>query len=276
MKTIIVGAGLSGILLAKELNEAVILEKSKGVGGRLAARRLCGIGFNHGPEELSLWNHQHITDPHGWIKNESQGLNIQFSWEVEKIRLPKGGVEVIGTQGQIISGTKIVLTSPAPQTKAILERSGLEADFLESVKYTSTVQLMLVSESVIDFCDLDTFLDCHRMKRLDNGLFYYFFVSKKQFLPKLLEMDKQEIKDFFLSKIEANILDSHVHKWRYAEVEESISPTAQNFHKGQGIFLAGDYFGKDGIKSSYDSTKKVLANFIPELLQVQSKKNSDE
>ncbi|MBD1910543.1 MULTISPECIES: FAD-dependent oxidoreductase [unclassified Leptolyngbya] len=52
----VVGAGLSGIVCAQQLQRAgysvVVVEKSRGVGGRLATRRLSGVSADHGTRYL--------------------------------------------------------------------------------------------------------------------------------------------------------------------------------------------------------------------------------
>lgn len=58
MKVGIVGAGLSGMAAARALVDAghpvVVVEKSRGVGGRLAARRVEGAVVDHGAPVIDL------------------------------------------------------------------------------------------------------------------------------------------------------------------------------------------------------------------------------
>lgn len=59
LKNVIVGAGLSGLLLARNLchEPTLVLEKSNGVGGRMATRRNGDFAFDHGVqfyEKISL------------------------------------------------------------------------------------------------------------------------------------------------------------------------------------------------------------------------------
>ena len=52
-KIAIIGAGISGLTVAKELaklNEIVVFDKSRGIGGRMATRRVDGYHFDHGAQ----------------------------------------------------------------------------------------------------------------------------------------------------------------------------------------------------------------------------------
>ena len=55
---IIVGAGISGLLAARELSDAgwrvTVLNKGQGVGGRMATRRMGGAGFDHGAQFFTV------------------------------------------------------------------------------------------------------------------------------------------------------------------------------------------------------------------------------
>jgi hypothetical protein len=52
-KIAVIGAGISGITLAKELstlNDVIVFDKSRGVGGRMATRRVGNYNFDHGAQ----------------------------------------------------------------------------------------------------------------------------------------------------------------------------------------------------------------------------------
>ena len=53
MKILVVGAGISGCVCPYQLSKAghdvVVIEKGRGVGGRMAARRVGGARIDHGP-----------------------------------------------------------------------------------------------------------------------------------------------------------------------------------------------------------------------------------
>ena len=55
---IVVGAGISGLLAARELSDAgwrvTVLDKGRGVGGRMATRRTGGARFDHGAQFFTV------------------------------------------------------------------------------------------------------------------------------------------------------------------------------------------------------------------------------
>jgi predicted NAD/FAD-dependent oxidoreductase len=78
MKIVVVGAGISGSVcawrLAREGHEVTLVEKGRGVGGRMATRRMEGARIDHGAqfftvrdprmeELLSLWQNENAVVP---------------------------------------------------------------------------------------------------------------------------------------------------------------------------------------------------------------------
>lgn len=259
MKTIIVGAGLSGIFLSKKIDNSIVLEKSNGIGGRLASRRLDGISFDHGAREFkNPWGEETIHTPHQWIKKEAESIECIKNFEVQSLSFSEEGITVLGTKGEIQECDKLILTSPAPQAKAILNRSNLESSFLEEVQYSSKIQFLILANGLHPFQELDQYFDLKKTT-ITQDKHFFLFEMKPEKIDSFIEMDKQEIKELFLGKLDiAQIIDSHVHKWRYSEVIKSISPEFQNFHEAKSVFLAGDYFGDEGVKSAYESVQNLL------------------
>lgn len=258
-ETCIIGAGISGLILAKNLSGAVVLEKSRGIGGRIASRRLGSYSLNHGPENIhDPLSKKVVDDPHAWIKDTATGLNILRSWEVARLEVSPSSIKVLSSSGESIEAKRIILTAPAPQTQAILERSGITADFLSQVHYSSIIQFMFLIDSNVCLKGLDEYMIRKRSKDLEQNLSLHLFEMRDSFLNNFLDKDKEEIKEFCLSKIPSGVHDCHAHRWKYAEVETPIDSKLQFAFQEKNIFLAGDYFGTDGIKSSFESTASLL------------------
>ncbi len=87
-KTVIIGAGLSGLLCGKRLAEAghsvLILDKGRNIGGRLSTRRTDGAVFHHGASSLpDFYNHKELPE---------FGLKMFKRAEKEKIIQRKGNL----------------------------------------------------------------------------------------------------------------------------------------------------------------------------------------
>lgn len=258
----IIGAGITGITLAKDLHDPVILEKSKGVGGRLAARRLGGLSIEHGAQAfLHPTFNRLIPRPHEWIKSEIGDLEIIRSWEASHFESSKNKISVFNTMGEKILCKKLIICIPAPQAKALIENSGIEGNFLSEVKYKSDIQLMFLGSQSCLSNNIKKHFDVITQNSISDHQHIFLLTMKDRFVPSFLEMDKEDIKNEFISEFDENVSEAHVHKWRYSEVIHSISSFHQLSLKENNVFLAGDYFSTSGILGSMNSAK-LLADYF--------------
>ena len=99
-KTVIIGAGVSGLLCGKRLIEAghsvLILDKGRNIGGRLSTRRTDGAVFHHGASSLpDFYSHKELPE---------FGLEIFKRAEKEKIIQRKGNLfEPINSVADFVS-----------------------------------------------------------------------------------------------------------------------------------------------------------------------------
>ena len=173
MRVAVVGAGLAGLAAARELvaggHEAIVFEKSRGLGGRLAARRVQGTVLDHGSrvvaapagsglkelvDRLDVDDRVDLDEGIAFAggatrlpKLMSEGLDVRLGVRLAALRSAAGGLELGDEQGNT-HGTvdAVVVSAPAPQAADLLERSPEGADrvaALRALAYRPAVMILL-------------------------------------------------------------------------------------------------------------------------------------
>lgn len=159
---LIVGAGISGLLAARELQEAgwrvTVLDKGRGVGGRMATRRMGGAGFDHGTQFFTVREDRFENLVNGWLdegaavewsrgfadargnanpdghpryrgsdgmtsipKHLADGLDVRTGERATRVDRSGEGWTVACESGESVSGGALLLTAPVPQSLALAE-----------------------------------------------------------------------------------------------------------------------------------------------------------
>lgn len=164
MKIGIVGAGLSGIIAARELigrgHTVELTEKSRSVGGRLATRRIGEGKADHGAVYFTVRGEDLKQDVQTWIANGwvtvwyadpypryvatggmnrlakhlAEGLPVHLNEQVEAINVENGMISV-QTNKTIRHYEKLLVTTPLPQTIELLGQ--LSHDMNQSLRTLS-------------------------------------------------------------------------------------------------------------------------------------------
>ncbi|MFB2982560.1 NAD(P)/FAD-dependent oxidoreductase [Microseira sp. BLCC-F43] len=167
----VIGAGIAGLTCAQQLHQAgyntVVVDKSRGVGGRAATRRVNGIRADHGlryleangerVEELievllsrnilQLWYEseakisQYVA-PDGMsaiAKFLATNLNVKLNRRVESITLNTDNIWhlTFAATTETLTASSVVVAIPAPQALILLEplaETILPATFLDSLR----------------------------------------------------------------------------------------------------------------------------------------------
>ncbi len=183
--TLILGAGLAGLTAARELTQqghnVLIFDKGRGVGGRLATRRIASGRADHGAQYFSArsadfqtltqamlsagvvrdW-HIEQSDPASFqhpryvgvdgmssiAKYLADGLNVQTGKRAVMVKQGEQGWEVGFDDGQTVTADSLIVTLPAPQALALWQESGLslasdEQAVLEAIHYEPCLAVML-------------------------------------------------------------------------------------------------------------------------------------
>ncbi|MBK9061941.1 MAG: FAD-dependent oxidoreductase [Acidobacteria bacterium] len=163
-RVLIVGAGVAGLTAARALEglgvSIVAIDKGRGVGGRIATRRLSdGEAYDHGALRfaaadgpvgslVSTWEAEGIVarvsgeGPARWRiagpttrlpKKLAEGLDVQTGVRAVALRRRGGGLEVNLEDGRSLTASAAIVTCPVPQALALLDAGGLTSEAPESL-----------------------------------------------------------------------------------------------------------------------------------------------
>jgi len=182
---LIVGAGMAGLTAAIELQQnghnVIVFDKSHGVGGRLASRRIGLATFDHGAQFMTArdprfaatideWRRIGVVEE--WYRNRAQGteghprwrgkpamsavakhlargLNVLLEKQIVLVRSDVAGWVAELENGETFCAGAVLLTTPVPQSLALLDAGLVEIPpekraSLESIEYDPCLAIMLV------------------------------------------------------------------------------------------------------------------------------------
>mgnify|MGYP005850412747 CR=1 FL=1 len=178
---VIIGAGMAGLSAARALAEAgmqsIVLDKGRGLGGRMATRRAGDATFDHGaqhftaksPEFQALvqeatadgavraWcngfdgqqGHPRFCGAEGMTslpKWMARGLDVRRSSQVKSITRDDGGWRIVLDGSDPIDARAVIVTAPVPQALALIDSVPIETALLErlrDVRYHPCFSLMV-------------------------------------------------------------------------------------------------------------------------------------
>ncbi len=186
----IIGAGITGMACARRLRDAglqpTVFEKSRGLGGRMATRRVSpDLAFDHGVQYMTARSpvFQEVIDnaveagaaaiwrPVGrescgsgagpWVtgtpamnavvKPWSQGLDLRLSCQVAAIRRAASGWRVVLAPDQSEEHFDfVVVSTPAPQATALLQSEGRLSEALAGVSIAPCWATMVAFEQRLE------------------------------------------------------------------------------------------------------------------------------
>ena len=180
---IIIGAGMAGLTAAQTLTKngwkVTILDKGRGVGGRMATRRVGEAKFDHGTQYFSTKNadfqafiepiikanvakewhlqegdkafsHARVIGTNGMnaiAKFLAEGLDIKTNEKVINITENEQGCRVITESGNKYYADALIITAPAPQAIELLEKSEInlaetDLQILQGIHYQPCIAVM--------------------------------------------------------------------------------------------------------------------------------------
>lgn len=190
--TLIIGAGISGLITARTLTDSgqgdvVVVDKGRGLGGRMASRRWEGATFDHGAQFFTVrdkafaahvkhWQQAGFATP--WFdkpqsksdpdrletafrgirgmtdapKALANGLDVRRSWKAMEISRQSNGWIISSETGETLSGKRLIITTPAPQTLSLI-RTAEEVipsqvkDILSRVRYQRSLAALCLLDA---------------------------------------------------------------------------------------------------------------------------------
>jgi predicted NAD/FAD-dependent oxidoreductase len=270
MKTdiLIIGAGLSGLLLARNTNRSsLILEKSKGLGGRIANRRIEDMGFDPGApylasdpaiSQLFESTSDVITTDHGVFtkgsmtrlpKELAKDLQIRKSTRAELIEKTSDGWQVKTDTEEIFEASVVVVTAPLPQGLELLQKSAIVyPKELSSITYDKALMALIITKDGL-LPDRSLPSSLHSIQSMaERNLHPHGFVVRMSPSNSDEFFDKKDeesldclVKNFENSfSVPPMIEYKELKKWRYVTPRQTVPfPFAEPV---PGLFLIGDGF----------------------------------
>ncbi|WP_227396576.1 NAD(P)/FAD-dependent oxidoreductase [Jeotgalibacillus aurantiacus] len=170
-QTVIVGAGLTGITAARQLQHKgeniLLIDKSRSVGGRMATRRVDGGKADHGAQFFTTrteafkqitaewlekgWVKHWFGDDHpryasvdgmnALMKRYAENLPAVLDKRITGLKKVDRGYELTDEEGQSVAiAEKVILTMPIPQITDLLEGNAIDVPTdLKNVDMTPVV-----------------------------------------------------------------------------------------------------------------------------------------
>lgn len=263
---IIIGAGISGLLTAKELQhhfEVIVLEKSRGLLGRITEFRDRQNSFLKGVSQFKAQHNEVINllnkiemnpdsenvfhfdrDSRTKLKNEFSDVNILKQARVIHIeeddqKLFQVKYNHAGEEKELTSRA-IILSGPVPQMIELLEQFNIK-EIEESLKAISYEKISIV-------CDLKNREKLDRINdlklvNLAKGVYQvdFDFNSKE-------ELD---------NAISASPDTFHTHFWKYGNCQ---NPLSKSFLSNNNLYFIGDGFANGGMEGAILSSMALINN----------------
>ncbi len=291
---VVVGAGISGLVAARALTEAgcavTVLEKARGVGGRLATRRIGAARLDHGAQFFTVRGDslQRMVDDAiavGVVDEWCRGFGEADGYPRYRGRDGMAGFAKWLARGlEVRAGVRVtdlgehqadayVLTAPIPQSLAILAWSGRLpepdlADALHAFTYNATLALLAVLDrdprlpapGAIQQPDhpVFTFISDNATKGVSTVPALTFHVGNQASRRRWNEPDGA-LCDALVAEAApwlggASIVAAQLVRWRYAgPTVPWPAPCLMVRHDPQPIVLAGDAFDGPKVEGAFRS-----------------------
>ena len=302
---VIIGSGIAGLSCARILTAAglapVVLDKGRGIGGRVATRRVGAMQFDHGAQYvtaqspsfaallselhtggvLAEWSDEgdcsrYVGQPgmSALAKALGAGLDIRQGVQIKAITQISNGWALQLGDG-VLETSRVVLTVPAPQVVGLLgAEHPLVAD-LAPVRLAPCLTLMAAIPASVPFTRRLDRDDPLTWIALDNskpnrpqGPALWVAQAGQEFSERHLEQDAPAIANAMLPLLcdrlgvtADRVTHAATHRWRYARVTQALGQLFLTSADGT-LHLGGDWCIGPRLEAAWQSGTAVALDIL--------------
>ena len=251
-RTIILGAGLAGLAAAQDLvaagRDVILIDKGRGIGGRLATRRIGDAVLDHGAQFFTTRGERFVEltsraleagvvaewcrgfgTPDGYPRYRgSEGmtslakwmgrdLDVQLAVEADRVEVAGGTVRFVAADGAILAeGDDAVVTAPIPQMLSLFDRGDIKlghdtAHALKSTDYFATLALLAIVDGQTNIAEPGGM-------QLENGPFTFIADNQRKGISPVQALTFHAEHDYSKRRFDDDVDDVH------AELLEMAAP----------------------------------------------------
>jgi hypothetical protein len=279
---LIVGAGLAGLTAARRLTahgwRVQVLDKGRGVGGRMATRRINEARFDHGAQFFTVREPEFAEEVKAWeqAKVATRWFETDGHWRYSGV----GGMNAIPkylAQGLSIETDKRVLkidgdwdatiiTAPVPQAIALVEGYGDEVFLrkLRAVEFDPCLALMALLDDKSRLPDpgyarptegpIEWIAD-NALKGVSSGNGALTIHARPDFSREHWAASSDEVTRLLLEAAEpylgAHVVATDLQRWRYSKPTTQSAERCLYTEQARPLAIAGDGLGGSRIEGAY-------------------------
>lgn len=304
---IVIGAGLSGLNIARKiknlnLGSVLVVEKSRGVGGRMATRRTLDCRFDHGAQFYRLkadikdlhqdWQQNGIS--HEWFvsskgdhwcsksgmtafaKSMAEGLEISLEKEIQKIHYENNLWKLTSNKNEVWICQNLIISSPTPQTVKLLTSvaNGPSLAEIKKINYTKALialvtleeDLMINASGYVEFDSSHYFSISDQRKKGVSDIPALTITMSADFSEQEFELADELILEKILKLFIADFPNAKI-KGKELKKWRYCQPQTQFknlfLEIAPRLYLIGDAFGGSSLLGAVRSSE-ALSNFLIE------------
>jgi renalase len=295
LKTVIIGAGMAGLsaarILSKKGHQVVVLDKGRGVGGRMSTRTINDAKADHGAQYFSVKSPEFQE-----LISELKAENIVAEWTIPQranVRyiggkgmnsIPKrlaqnlnvvvnGKVilisenEVKTESGNIYPFDNLIVTIPIPQITDLLNQSQIkisnqDQSVFESIQYDPCIAVMAVLNQPTDILGGGIILENQPVAWIADNFQKGItqtptatLHASAEYSTKHFDDDLQAVAKEILASVNQYITPQNIQSFQVHRWK--FSNATKRYEKpfyqleNQNIFLAGDGFGMGNVEGAF-------------------------